>query len=343
MSISKEKSISVLKKAAKRYGLQAFNAMALGLFSSLIIGLIISQAAQLPFLDFLQPFSEIISATSPVVGAATGVAIAYGIKVHQLAIFSSAATGAFGYMLGGPIGAYIAAVVGAEFGNLIAGKTKVDIVLVPSVTIITGCLAGQFAGPGISAAMTALGELINTATALHPVPMGAAVATLMGMTLTGPVSSAALAISMGLDGLAAGAATVGGAAQMIGFAVASYRENKVGGLLAQGLGTSMLQIPNVLRRPLIWVPPTLAGAILGPISTSVLQMTNNPMGAGMGTSGFVGQIGAWASMSGTVEPGVLIVKIFMMHFVLPAILTLIFSEIMRKKGWIKFGDMKLDL
>ncbi|MCL2874242.1 MAG: PTS sugar transporter subunit IIC [Defluviitaleaceae bacterium] len=343
MSTAKGKPVSLLKKAGRRYGLQAFNAMALGLFSSLIIGLIISQVAQLPFLSFLAPFSEIVSATSPVVGAATGVAIAYGIKVHQLAIFSSAATGAFGYMLGGPIGAYIAAVVGAEFGNLIAGKTKVDIVLVPGITIITGCLAGQFAGPGIDTAMTALGELINNATALQPIPMGAAIATLMGMTLTGPVSSAALAISMGLDGLAAGAATVGGAAQMVGFAVASYRENKFGGLLAQGLGTAMLQIPNILKRPQIWIPPTLAGAILGPISTSLLQMTNNPMGAGMGTSGFVGQIGTWASMSDTTDPVILFTKILFMHFILPAILTIIFSEIMRKKGWIRFGDMKLDL
>ena len=343
MSSAKEKSVSLLKKAGRRYGLQAFNAMALGLFSSLIIGLIISQASQLPFLEFLQPFSEIVSATSPVVGAATGVAIAYGLKVHQLAIFSSAATGAFGYMLGGPIGAYISAVVGAEFGNLIAGKTKVDIVLVPCVTIITGCLAGQFAGPGISAAITALGDLINNATTLQPIPMGIAIAALMGTTLTGPVSSAALAISMDLSGLAAGAATVGGAAQMIGFAVASYRENKFGGFLAQGFGTSMLQIPNILRHPLIWIPPTLAGAILGPVSTTIFAMTNNSMGAGMGTSGLVGQIGTWASMSDSVSPELLLTKILLMHFIFPAALTLVFSEIMRKKGWIKFGDMKLEL
>lgn len=334
-----------LKKGLKRYGLDAFSAMALGLFSSLIIGLILSQISRIPGLGFIKEFSDILSAQSPIVGAAIGVAVAHGLKAKPLVLFSSAASGAFGYsyMNAGPMGAYIAAVVGAELGNLISGKTKVDIVLVPSVTILTGGLAGKFAGPYISGLMVWLGDVINTATTLHPIPMGIFVSTSMGMILTAPISSAALAISMQLSGLAAGAATVGCSTQMIGFAVASYRENKVGGLIAQGIGTSMLQVPNIIRKPQIWIPPTLASAILGPISTVILKLEGNPIGAGMGTSGLVGQFATWATMEGTMPSWLLLVEILLMHFILPALLTLLFSEIMRKKGWIAYGDMKLEL
>ncbi|MBU3155311.1 PTS sugar transporter subunit IIC [Clostridium estertheticum] len=165
----------------------------------------------------------------------------------------------------------------------------------------------------------------------------------MGMTLSSPISSAAIAISLNMSGLAAGAATVGCSAQMIGFAVASFRENKTGGLIAQGLGTSKLQLPNILRRPLIWIPPTLAGAILGPLSTTVFAMKNNSIGAGMGTSGFVGQFGTLATMEGSAPTYIIVLKILLLHFIAPAALTLIFSEIMRKKGLIKEGDMKLKL
>ncbi|HHY90830.1 MAG TPA: PTS sugar transporter subunit IIC, partial [Clostridiales bacterium] len=241
-----------------------------------------------------------------------------------------------------PVGAFVAALVGAELSKLIAGKTKVDIVLVPAGTIITGGLAGVFVGPAVASMMKGLGEIINTATYLQPIPMGIAVSVLMGMILTLPISSAALAIALGLSGLAAGASTVGCCAQMIGFAVASYRENGIGGLIAQGLGTSMLQVPNIIRNPLIWIPPTLTSAILGPIGTVVFKMENNSAGAGMGTSGLVGQFGTVAVMAQQQGFTTVLLKIAILHFILPAILTLIFSEYMRKKGWIRYGDMKLD-
>jgi uncharacterized membrane protein len=335
----------VIKKALNRYFLGALSAMALGLFASLVIGLILSQLSKIPGLIFLKEFTEIISAKSPVVGSAIGVAVAYGLKVTPLTMFSSAATGAFGYMYmgGGPVGAFIAAVIGAELGNLVAGKTKLDILIVPIVTIITGSIAGKFAGPYISAFMTNLGAVINSATTLMPIPMGIAVSTLMGLTLSSPISSAAIAISLKMSGLAAGAATVGCSAQMIGFAVSSYRENKVGGLISQGLGTSKLQLPNIIRRPQVWIPPTLAGAILGPLSTTIFSMKNNYIGAGMGTSGLVGQFGTLAAMQGSEPTSVIIFKILLLHFIAPAGLTLLFSEIMRKKGWIKEGDLKLKL
>jgi len=186
--------------------------------------------------------------------------------------------------------------------------------------------------------MTALGQMINYATELQPVPMGILVSTLMGMILTLPISSAALAISLKLDGLAAGSATVGCCAQMIGFAVASYRENKLGGLIAQGLGTSMLQVPNIVKNPLIWIPPTVASAVLGPVASAVLKMKNNAVGAGMGTSGLVGQFATIETMGTSVLPQILV-----LHFLAPAAITLLVSEYMRKKGWIKFGDMKLEV
>ncbi|MFD3156625.1 PTS transporter subunit IIC [Haloimpatiens sp. FM7330] len=334
---------SLFKKFFKRYFIDALSAMALGLFSSLIIGLILSQISKIPGLAFINEFSKIISAKSPVVGSAIGVAIAWGFKSAPLAIFSCAAVGAFGYTLGGPVGAYIASVVGAELGNLISNKTKVDIILVPSVTIITGCLAGKFIGPYISEFMTDLGHVINLATTLHPIPMGIAVSSLMGLALTAPISSAAIAISLKMSGLAAGAATMGCCAQMVGFAVASYRENKVAGLISQGLGTSMLQVANIFKNPLILIPPTLSGAILGPIATTIFKLQNNPMGAGMGTSGLVGPIGTLAAMENLKPSSIIIFEIILLEFIAPAILTLIFSEIMRKHGWIKYGDMKLEL
>jgi uncharacterized membrane protein len=334
---------SLLKKAFKRYLLDALSAMALGLFASLIIGLILSQISKIPGLLFVKEFADIVSASSPVVGSAIGVAIAYGLKASPLTMFSSAATGAFGYSLGGPVGAYVAAVFGAEIGKLISGKTKVDIILVPSLTIIAGGLAGKFVGPGIATFMTNFGGLINTATTLKPISMGIAVSTLMGLALTAPISSAAIAISLNLSGPAAGAATVGCCAQMVGFAVASYRENKTSGLISQGIGTSMLQVANIFKNPMILIPPTLAGAILGPIATSIFDLQNIAIGAGMGTSGLVGPIGTYTAMIGTVSSGLLIFQIVLLEFIAPALITIIISEFMRKKGWIKFGDMKLEL
>lgn len=339
-----------LKKAYQRYIIDALSAMGLGLFSSLIIGLILSQLSQISFLNFLAPYSSVISASSPVVGAAIGVAIGYGLKVKPLAIFSCAAAGAFGYQMSGPVGAYLAAVVGAELGGLVSGKTKLDIILVPTTVIVAGGLVTDLTASTITAAIAALQSFLETATTLQPIPMGIIVSVVFGLALTAPISSAALAamiftvpegatIGLGLQ-LAAGAATVGCCAQMVGFAVSSFRENGVSGLIAQGLGTSMLQVGNILKAPAILIPPTLASAITGPLATTIFQMKNVGSAAGMGTSGLVGQFGTWAAMAG--ESGVL-VKMLLLHFVLPAALSLLCSELMRKKGWIKSGDMKLDL
>ena len=283
-------------------------------------------------------------------GAAIGVAIGFGLKVVPLAIFSCAAAGAFGYQLSGPIGAYLAAVVGAELGNLVAGKTKVDIIVVPTVVIVAGGLVTDLTASAINAGIAALQRFLEAATTLQPIPMGIIVSVVFGLALTAPISSAALAamiftvpeggqMGLGLQ-LAAGAATVGCCAQMVGFAVSSYRENGVSGLIAQGLGTSMLQVGNILKAPAILIPPTLASAILGPFATTIFQMKNAASAAGMGTSGLVGQFGTWAAMAG--ESGVLF-KIILLHFVLPAALSLLFSELMRKWGMIKKDDMKLNL
>ncbi len=329
-----------IRRLLKRYFVDAMSAMALGLFSSLIIGLILSQLGKLPFLSFLLPLCEVTAASSPVVGAAIGGAIAHGLGAKPLVVFSGIVCGAIGYQAGGPVGAYVAAIVGSEIGSLIAGKTKVDIVLTPMVTILSGGLCGMLVGPGVSAFMNGFGTLVKNATDLSPFPMGILVAVLVGMALTAPISSAALCIMLGLDGLAGGAAAVGCSAQMIGFAVASFRENGMGGLVSQGLGTSMLQFGNIMRRPAVWLAPTLAGAVLGPVSTCLFRMTNTPTGAGMGTSGLVGQFGAFAAMS-DVSPLLVLGEVLLLHFIAPAVLTLVFDAFFRRVGWVRDGDMKL--
>lgn len=334
--------MSLIKKWCRMYFIDAMSAMALGLFSSLIIGLIISQIGKIPHLEFLAEFSKVLSAKSPVVGAAIGVSIAWGLKAKPLVIFSCAAAGAYGYEVGGPVGAYIGAVFGAQIGGLISGKTKIDIVLSPFVTIISGCIFAKLLGPYISDMMTALGGVINNATTLSPFFMGIAVSVIVGMALTAPISSAALCIMLDLSGLAAGAATIGCCAQMIGFAVASYRDNGFGGFLSQGLGTSMLQFGNIMRRPQIWIAPTLASAVLGPVATCILKLENVASSAGMGTSGLVGQFGTFAAMPG-VSRTQLLIEVILMHFILPAVLVLFFDKILRKIGWIKDGDMKIEI
>ena len=327
----------------KRYFIDAMSQMALGLFSSLIIGLIISQLSKVSFLGFLAPFAQMVSASSPVVGSAIGVAIAFGLKCKPLVIFSSAVTGALGYSLGGPVGAYLAAVIGAETGGLVAGKTPVDIVLVPVVTIVSGGLTATWAGPGISAMMSGIGGFINSATQLRPLPMGLLVGAVMGLALTAPISSAAISIALGLDGLAAGAACAGCCAQMIGFAVQSYPDNGLGGLFSQGLGTSMLQFGNIMKKPLIWLPPTIVSALAGAASAFLLKMPNNALGAGMGTSGLVGQFGALASMEGDYPLITQLGLIALMHFLFPALMVGAISWLFRRKGWFRPGDMKLTL
>ena len=331
----------MIKKFFNRYFVQAMSAMALGLFSSLIIGLIISQISKIPYLGFLADYTAVLSASSPVVGGAIGAAIAYGLKHKPLVIFSCVAVGAFGYSVGGPVGAYLGAVLGAELSGLVAGKTKLDIIITPIVTIITGCAFAQLTGPGVQALMTGLGNVLKSATVMEPLPMGILIAVIVGLALTAPISSAALCIIMGLDGLAGGAAVVGCCAQMVGFAVASFRDNGLGGLLSQGLGTSMLQFPNICRRPQIWIAPTLASAILGPLSTCLFQFQCTPEGAGMGTSGLVGQFGTYAAMSSTMDTWLLLGEMLLLQFVLPAALTLLFDFGLRKLGWVKAGDMKL--
>ena len=244
---------------------------------------------------------------------------------------------------GEPLGAFLAAYVGIEFGHLVSGKAKVDILVTPIVTITAGSAVGLLVGPPISEFMTALGALINWGTEQQPFLMGIIVSVLMGMILTLPISSAALGVILNLSGLAAGAATIGCCCNMVGFAVASYRENKIGGLLAQGIGTSMLQVPNIVRKPIIWLPAILSSAILGPVGMMILHMTSNATGSGMGTAGLVGQIMTWQTMTAVEPPMVVLVKIIVIQIALPAVVTLLISEFMRKKKWIQYGDMKLEL
>lgn len=334
--------MSFIKKYLKRYFVDAMSYMALGLFSSLIVGLIISQLSKIPGLGILATFSGVLAASSPVVGGAIGAAIAYGLKSNPLVVFSCIAVGAFGYELGGPVGAYVSALVANEIARIVSGRTKIDIVITPLVTIITGGFVSSFAGPYLSEFMTGLGGLINAATQLHPFPMGITVSVLVGLALTAPISSAALCIMLGIDGIAAGAAAVGCAAQMVGFAVTSFKANGMGGLVSQGIGTSMLQFGNIMRHPQIALAPTLAGAVLGPVSTCVLKMTNTPTGAGMGTSGLVGQFGAYSAMADTFGGTESIVLIVLMHVVAPAILSLFFHFIFKKLGLVKDEYLKLN-
>lgn len=334
--------MKTIKKYFKRYFVDAMSAMALGLFSSLIVGLIISQFAKIPHLEFLAKFSEVLAASSPVVGGAIGAAIAYGLKSKPLVIFSCIAVGAYGYSLGGPVGAFVGAVFANEIGSLVSGKTKIDIVITPIVTIVSGGAISMLVGPYLSQFMNWLGGVINAATQLHPFPMGITVSVLVGLALTAPISSAAICIMLGIDGIAAGAAAVGCAAQMIGFAVTSYKANGMGGLLSQGVGTSMLQFGNIMKRPQILLAPTLAGAILGPVSTCVFKMTNTATGAGMGTSGLVGQFGAYSAMSESFGGMKSIVLIVLMHIIAPAVLSILFHLLFKKIGLVKDEYLKLE-
>lgn len=331
-----------IKGYFKKYVIDALSHMAFGLFCSLIMGLIIGQISKVPGLDFLAFISEALSAKSPLVGACIGLAITYGLECAPLVIISSSVAGALGYQFGGPVGAYLSVIVASEIGMLISKKTPVDIILTPLVTIVAGALIARYCCSPINDFMMYLGSVINRATQLNPFFMGVTVAVLMGCALTLPISSVAICVMLGIDGLAAGAATVGCCAQMIGFAVVSYKDNGIGGLISQGLGTSMLQIGNIVRHPRIWIAPTLTAAILGPISTMVFGMTNNALGAGMGTSGLIGPIATYAAMTELgAEPGIVIFKILILHFLAPALIAFSIHLLMKKIGWVKDGDMKL--
>lgn len=320
----------------RRYGIEALNAMTLGLFGSLVIGLILKTVGGWTAQAWLIDAGAM---AQQAMGAAIGVAVAYGLKGPPIVIFASAATGLLGAKLGGPVGCFVAVAVGTEVGKLVSRTTPIDIIATPAAALVAGFGTAQALAPLIGGVMEATGQAIQWAMTLQPLLMSVLIAVAMGMILTGPTSSAALAISLGLGGLAGGAATVGCAAQMVGFAVMSWRENGTSGLLSQGLGTSMLQLPNIVRNPRIWIPPTLAGAILGPVATLGFGMQNVPTGSGMGTSGLVGQVGTLAAMGDA--PSVWL-SIGLLHFLAPALLTLLIALPLRRWGWIRPGDLKVD-
>lgn len=329
------------------YIVKVLNGMAQGLFASLLIGLIVKQIGALSGIAFLETFGNV---AQKMMSPAIGVATANAVGASPLAIFSCIAVGALGggavsfeggsavIGVGEPVGAFVSALIAAEVSKIIAGKTKVDIVLVPMTTLIVGGLTASYISPHLVIIMDFFGNIINTATEMAPIPMGIIVSVVMGIVLTLPISSAALAISLGLTGLAAGASTVGCSCNMIGFAVISYRDNGPGGLIAQGIGTSMLQIPNIIKKPIIWLPAIFSSAILGPIATTVFKMQGTPSGAGMGTSGLVGQFATIEKMGATPRTYILIL---IMHFVLPAVLSYLCYFVLRRGGLIKDGDMKL--
>lgn len=344
-----------MKKYLNRLFIDGLSGMAYGLFSTLIIGTIICQIASLlgnnAVADYLNAMGSVAKTLT---GAGIGVGVACKLKASPLTTVAAAVAGMVGAFPdfakdafavgapGEPLGAFIAAYVAIEIGYLVSGRTKVDIIVTPICCILTGAAAGYFVGPYISTFMKWVGELVNVNVEQSPILGGMLVSVVMGILLTLPISSAAVGISMGITGLAAGAATIGCCCNMVGFAIISYRENKFGGLVAQGIGTSMIQMPNIVRHPLIWLPSIISSAILGPISSAVLKMVSNPVGSGMGSAGLVGQFMAYDSMvAAGVSPVVTLLEIALMHFVLPAVVTLGIAEAMRKLGWIKSGDMKL--
>ncbi|MBB6448113.1 hypothetical protein HNR44_000062 [Geomicrobium halophilum] len=317
----------------RTYVLTALSYMALGLFSSLIVGLIIETIGDQVGVLFLE---EMGALAMSLLGPAIGVAVAYALGAPPLVMFSAVVSGAAGESMGGPAGAFIAVLVSVEFGKLVSKETKFDILLTPFVTIVIGYIMATSVGPVIANGLQAFGTLINWATEQEPLTMSILVSALMGIALTTPFSSAAIAIMLDLDGLAAGAATIGCSAQMVGFAISSFRDNRFSGLVSLGIGTSMLQVPNIIRNPWILIPPTVAGMILAPIGTIFFQMSSNAEGAGMGTSGFVGQIMTLTTMGFTTQ---VLLLILVFHIVLPGILSYVIAEALRKMGRIHDDDM----
>ena len=348
--------------SAKRYGIDALGAMAQGLFCTLLVGTILNTVGQQFGIAFLNEIIVTIGTgegavhytigglASLMVGPGIAVAIGFALHCPPLVLFSLIPVGFAANAMGGaggPLAVYFVAIVAAECGKLVSKETKVDILVTPIVTILSGiCIASLIAAP-IGAAASAVGSAIMWATELQPFFMGILVSVIIGIALTLPISSAAICAALGLTGLAGGAAVAGCCAQMVGFAVMSFKENRWGGLVAQGVGTSMLQMPNIVKNPRVWIPPTLASAITGPLATCLfkLEMNGAPVSSGMGTCGFVGQIGVY---TGWVNSGKAIapmdwVGMVLICFVLPAVLSWIFCQILRKWGWIKENDLKLDL
>lgn len=346
------KQESKIKKYLHRYFIDAMSAMAQGLFASLLIGTIISTLGTqlgIPVLDEIGGYAK--SAAGP----AMAVAIGYALQAPPLVLFSLVAVGGAANTLGGaggPLAVLVLAIVTAELGRLVSRKTKIDIIVTPLVTIFSGCGLAYLIAPYIGAAASSVGSLIMWATELQPFLMGIIVSVVVGVALTLPISSAAICAALGLTGLAGGAAVAGCCAQMIGFAVISFHENGWGGFFAQGIGTSMLQVPNIIKNPRIWIAPTLASAITGPIATCVfgLQMNGDAIASGMGTCGFVGQIGVYTGWLADIAAGAKTaitatdwVGLVLICFILPALLSLVFDLVLRKLNWVKPGDMKLDI
>ena len=339
----------------KRYGVDCLGAMAQGLFCSLLIGTIIKTLGQQTGLAYLVTIGTYAAA---VAGPAMAISIGFALQAPPLVLFSLAAVGGAANELGGaggPLAVLIIAILASECGKVVSKETKVDILVTPFVTIFTGVALSTLLAPGIGAAASSLGQLIMWATDLQPFLMGIIVSVLVGIALTLPISSAAICAALSLTGLAGGAAVAGCCANMVGFAVMSFRENKWGGLISQGLGTSMLQMGNIVKNPRIWIPPIIASAVTGPVATCIfkLQMNGTPVSSGMGTCGLVGQIGVWtgwlapseralANGAVAIVPGAMDwMGLILISFVLPAALCWAFGAFFRKIGWIKPGDLTL--
>ena len=349
------------KKVLSYIFIDGLSGMALGLFATLIIGTIICQVASFIPGTVGYYINAVGTMTKVAMGFGIGLGVAYKLKKPPLASISCGVAGLIGAFaakiidgnifngsittlvgVGEPLGAFIAAFVALEMGSLVSGKTKVDIIVTPLVAIVCGSVAGLLLGPPISAFMTWLGGIINVSAQQQPILMGILVAVIMGVCLTLPISSAAIGISLGLSGIAAGAAVVGCCTHMVGYAVMSFRENKWGGLVAQGIGTSMLQMPNLIKHPLCWLPPIVVSALLGPIA-AVCGFASSPVGSGMGTAGLVGPIETFMTMYPSFGVPLTLLFIALFCIILPAALCLLLSEIMRKFGWMKKDDLKLDL
>lgn len=332
--------------SGKRYGIDAMGAMAQGLFASLLIGTIIKTLGQQFGVDYLV---KVGTYAAGVQGPAMAVAIAFALQAPPLVLFSMLAVGAAACECGGaggPLAVLVIAIIASEIGKLISKETKIDIIVTPFVTIFVGVFLSTTCAPYIGAAASKVGSLIMWATELQPFFMGVLVSVLVGIALTLPISSAAICAAFGLTGLAGGAAVAGCCAQMVGFAVMSFKENGIGGLLSQGIGTSMLQMKNIVKNPKIWIPPIIASAITGPLATCLfrLEMNGAPVSSGMGTCGLVGQIGVY---TGWVNDGRVITAfdwtgLILISFVLPAVISFALGQLLRKRNWIKENDLKLD-
>ncbi len=336
--------------SAKRYFIDAMGAMAQGLFASLLIGTILKTLGEQLHWDVLVTVGQF---AFDMCGPAIAVAIGYALHASPLVLFSLVAVGFAGNKLGGaggPLAVYVVAIIACECGKLVSKRTKVDILVTPAVTTLVGVLLAMLIAPYIGKAASSVGRLIMWATELRPFLMGILVSVLVGIALTLPISSAAICAALGLTGLAGGAAVAGCCAQMVGFAVMSFRENRWGGLVSQGIGTSMLQMPNIIKNPRTWIPPVVASAVTGPIATCLFHLENNgaAVASGMGTCGFVGQIGVYTGWVNDVAAGTKTaitamdwIGLVLICFVLPALISLGVCELERRLGWIKEGDLKL--